>query len=179
VDNKSTREYLTSLDESTNADNNSPEVDVEANASSGLLDEPENDLRLPLPVSKKPDDPIKFVRAPPTALWKLDFFIWCMVWNTFLQCGLCGFMWGYNRYFRPGWATGLFIALACIIAGIGGVVSYLEGRKIKKIEGVWPKPEEQQPDATTVGSELKAVRTGATGHESVHLAEAKTEKRGR
>ena len=173
VDNKSTREYL------MESSNTSPEIDVEANVSSGLLAEPENDLRLPLPVAKKPDDPITLVRAPPTKKWKLDFFIWCMVWNTFLQCGLCGFMWGYDRYARPSWAVGLFIALACVIAGIGGFVSYLEGRKIKKIEGVWPKPEEQQSDGTTVGSELKEVRTGATGHESFHLAEAQKEKRDR
>lgn len=39
--------------------------------------------------------------APPTALWKLGFTIWMMVWNTFLQAVLCYFMWGYNRLDRP------------------------------------------------------------------------------
>jgi hypothetical protein len=33
-------------------------------------------------------------------------------------------MWGLNRYDRPSWSTGFFIACACVIAGAGGVVSY-------------------------------------------------------
>lgn len=49
-------------------------------------------------------------------------------------------MWGMNRFDRPSWSTGLFIALACIVSGIGGILSFTEGRKIKKIEGVQPDP---------------------------------------
>jgi len=71
---------------------------------SDLLDSqtayPLNDERnpaLPVPLSKTPDAPPTGVRAPPTAIWKLDFVIWCNVWNTFLQACLCGFMWGMNR----------------------------------------------------------------------------------
>ncbi|KAK3073736.1 hypothetical protein LTR53_004433 [Teratosphaeriaceae sp. CCFEE 6253] len=94
------------------------------------------DLRLPVPASKIPDDPLTGVRAPPTAPWKIDFFVWSQVLNTFLQACLCGFMWGMNRYDRPSWSTGLFIALACIIAGLGGLVSFLEGKKVKRVEGV-------------------------------------------
>lgn len=57
----------------------------------------EGDPTVPLPVAKRLDPPLTGVRAPPTALWRLDFVIWCNAWNTFLQGCLCGFMWGYNR----------------------------------------------------------------------------------
>ncbi|KAA8568515.1 hypothetical protein EYC84_007539 [Monilinia fructicola] len=60
------------------------------------------------PLDKSPDAPLTGVRAPPTAMWKLDFVVWTMVWNTFLQAVLSGFMWGLNRYDRPSWSTGLF-----------------------------------------------------------------------
>lgn len=45
------------------------------------------------------------------------------------------FRWRFNRYNRPSWATGLFVALACGVAGAGGVVSYVEGRRVKRVEG--------------------------------------------
>lgn len=67
------------------------------------------------------------VRAPPKDMWKLDFVVWTMVWNTFLQAVLSGFMWGQNRYERPSWSTGLFVA---------GIMSFVEGRRVKSIEGV-------------------------------------------
>lgn len=53
---------------------------------------------VPLPLNKRLEPPLTDVRAPPTATWRLDFVIWCAVWNTFLQVCLCGFMWGFNRY---------------------------------------------------------------------------------
>jgi hypothetical protein len=96
------------------------------------------DPRLPWKLSKTPPKPLTGVRAPPTALWKIDFFVWCNVWNTFLQGVLCGFMWGMNRFNRPSWSTGLFIGLSCIVSGVGGIMSFVEAKKIKKIEGVRP-----------------------------------------
>ena len=45
-------------------------------------------------------------RAPPTALWKLAFTVDMMVLNTLLQAVLSFFMWHYNRFDRPTWATG-------------------------------------------------------------------------
>jgi hypothetical protein len=74
-------------------------------------------------------------RAPPTNSWKLDFVIWLFVWNTFLQVILSGFMWGMSRYKRPSWSTGLFVALACIVAGLAGGMVWWETRKVKLIEG--------------------------------------------
>jgi len=58
----------------------------------------EENEAVPLPLTKRLDPPLTGVRAPPTATWRLDFVIWCNVWNTFFQVCLCGFMWGLNRY---------------------------------------------------------------------------------
>jgi len=100
----------------------------------------ESDPPHPPPLTKTPSPPLTGVRAPPTKLWKLDFYIWCNIGNTCFQTCLCGFMWGLNRYDRPSWSTGFFIACACVIAGAGGVVSFKEGKKIKLVEGVNPSP---------------------------------------
>ncbi|KAF3770056.1 hypothetical protein M406DRAFT_284587 [Cryphonectria parasitica EP155] len=89
-----------------------------------------------IPTKKMPDPPLTAVRAPPTKVWKLDFVIWMMVWNTLFQCVLSGVMWGMSRYTRPSWSTGLFVALGCIVAAIGGLAMFLEGKKVKGIEGV-------------------------------------------
>ncbi|QSZ35187.1 hypothetical protein DSL72_008054 [Monilinia vaccinii-corymbosi] len=88
------------------------------------------------PLDKTPDAPLTGIRAPATAIWKLDFVVWTMVWNTFLQAVLSGFMWGLDRYKRPSWSTGLFVALACIVAGCGGIMSFIEAKNVKAIEGV-------------------------------------------
>ena len=101
----------------------------------GGIDEVDNPA-LPIPASKAPDIPLTGFRAPPTRPWKLDFVIWMYVWNTFFQIILCGFMWALNRFNRPGWSTGTFVALACIVAAAAGVMIFVEGKRIKKIEGV-------------------------------------------
>ncbi|ESZ97615.1 hypothetical protein SBOR_2016 [Sclerotinia borealis F-4128] len=88
------------------------------------------------PPNKSSDAPLTGVRAPASAMWKLDFVVWTMVWNTFLQAVLSGFMWGLNRYQRPSWSTGLFVALACIVAACGGIMSFIEAKNVKAIEGV-------------------------------------------
>lgn len=91
---------------------------------------------IPFPETKIPVPPLTGVRAQFTKGWKLDLVIWLMVANTFFQCVLSGFMWGMNRYDRPSWSTGLFVALGCIVAGVGGFIMFLEGKKVKGIEGV-------------------------------------------
>lgn len=91
---------------------------------------------LPHPIEKIPDAPLTAIRANDSKVWKLDLVIWLMVANTLLQCVLCGFMWGMNRYDRPSWATGLFVGLGCGVAGIGGIMMFLEGKKVKSTEGV-------------------------------------------
>lgn len=74
-------------------------------------------------------------RAPPTAMWKLGLVISMMVMNTLFQVVLSYFMWAYNRFDRPTWATGTFIALGCGVSAVAGFVSWWEGRKVKKTEG--------------------------------------------
>ena len=109
--------------------------------SQNLPIEPATDLdesnpAVPLPTRKAPSPPLTGARAPPTPLWKLDYVIWLFVVNTFLQAVLSGFMWGLNRYNRPSWSTGTFVALACIVAAAAGLMQFMEGKKIKKVEGV-------------------------------------------
>jgi len=99
----------------------------------------EHDPGVPLPLAKRLAPPLTGVRAPATSPWRLDFVIWMNVWNTFFQAVLCGFMWGLNRYDRPSWSTGLFVAIACVVAGLGGIMMAIEGKKVKKVEGVPPK----------------------------------------
>ena len=96
----------------------------------------ETNHSIALPVSKNPDPPLTGLRAPDTKLWKLDYVIWAYVLNTFLQAVLSGFMWGLNRYDRPSWSTGLFVALACIVAALGGLMAFLEGKRVKAVEGI-------------------------------------------
>jgi hypothetical protein len=98
-----------------------------------------------------PDPPPTGIHAPPTKSWKMDFVLWMNVWNTFFQVVLCFYMWHYSRHDRPSWATGLFVALGCIVAGLGGIMIYYEGKHVKKVEGV-PIPkgyEDRYPDAET------------------------------
>jgi hypothetical protein len=99
---------------------------------------------IPYPEEKIPDPPLTGVRATPTAVWKLDFVIWNYVWNTIFQFLLAGFMWGYNRYDRPTWATSLFVAIGCIVAGVGGIMVMLEGKRVKSYEGVPVSAKDQE-----------------------------------
>ena len=106
----------------------------------------ENNASVPLPINKIPDAPLTGFRAPATKLWKMDYVIWAYVINTFLQCVLSGFMWGLNRFNRPSWSTGTFVALACIVAGLGGLMCFMEGKRIKAVEGMPVDEEEMLKD---------------------------------
>ena len=116
--------------------------------------DPANNIAIPLPPSKIPDAPLTGVRAPATRMWKLDYVILAFVLNTFLQAVLSGFMWGFNRYKRPSWSTGTFVALACIVAGLGGLMSFQEGKRVKRFEGIPVK------EAEVLGDEEKSVVSG-------------------
>lgn len=91
---------------------------------------------VPFPAKRIPEAPLTAVRALPTPIWKMDFMVWMMIWNTLFQCVLSGIMWGMSRHTRPSWSTGLFVALGCIVAALGGIIVFIEGKKVKSIEGV-------------------------------------------
>lgn len=125
----------------------SDQLDEHANAKTV---DPANPA-VPVPVEKTPDPPPTGIRAPPTKGWKLDFVIWMNCWNTFFQIVLCFYMWHYNRHTRPSWATGLFVALACIVAGAAGVMEFVEGKAVKKVEGVPVKKEYAEGETRGAG----------------------------
>ncbi|KAL1897630.1 hypothetical protein Sste5346_003936 [Sporothrix stenoceras] len=91
---------------------------------------------IPFPESKIPDKPLTGERAPPTRHWAIVFVLGMNIANTFLQAILAGFMWGMNRYDRPSWSTGLFVALGCCAGAAGGLGMFVEGKRVKGIEGV-------------------------------------------
>lgn len=70
---------------------------------------------------------------PRTKEWTMDLVIWCNICNTIFQACLAGCMWGMNRFNRPSWTTGLFVCLACTVAGVGGWVMYKEGRRTRNL----------------------------------------------
>ncbi|KAF2640642.1 hypothetical protein P280DRAFT_426761 [Massarina eburnea CBS 473.64] len=104
--------------------------------TAGATDVSLDDPAVPIPLQKLPDAPPTAHRAPPTKAWKMDFVVWMNIWNTFFQILLCFYMYHYNRYERPSWATGTFVALGCIVAGCGGIMMHVEGKHIKNVEGV-------------------------------------------
>ncbi|KAH7268030.1 hypothetical protein B0J15DRAFT_391589 [Fusarium solani] len=91
---------------------------------------------VPHPPQSIPGTPPLGRRAMPTALWKLKVTIGLNLMNTMFQAVLSGFMWGYNRHTRPSWSVGLFLCLAFAASIIAGVVGFVEGRRVKKIEGI-------------------------------------------
>lgn len=91
---------------------------------------------IPLPVTRMPPAPLTGVRGQPTKPYNLDIVIWMYAWNTFLQAALAGCMWGFNRYNRPSATTGIFISFGCVVAMVAGVVCFIEGKKIKAVEGI-------------------------------------------
>ncbi|OAA58512.1 hypothetical protein SPI_06585 [Niveomyces insectorum RCEF 264] len=91
---------------------------------------------IPYPETKVPDVPLTGERAPPTKMWRIVFIIGMNVSNTVLQAVLSGIMWGMNRYTRPSWATGLFVGLGCVAGALGGLGMFMEGKRVKSIEGV-------------------------------------------
>ena len=99
---------------------------------------------IPFPETKIPDAPLTGQRAPPTRPWAIVFVVFMNIMNTLLQAVLCGIMWGLNRYDRPSWSTGLFVALGCIAGALGGLGMFWEGKRVKGIEGVPLTDEDRQ-----------------------------------
>ena len=96
----------------------------------------EKNPAIPLPATSMSDPPLTGVRAHPTRPWCLDVVVWMYVLNTVFQVILATFMWKYNRFNRPSWATGFFISIGCVVAICAGIVVFIEGSKVKKVEGI-------------------------------------------
>jgi hypothetical protein len=90
---------------------------------------------------------------------KLDAAVWLYVANSLLQCGMAFFMlnwYGFTKhhglggfyYERPSWGTGTFIGLGCFSAMLAGILSWWEGRKVKRIEGPMVKVEDEPKTAS-------------------------------
>ncbi|KAH8596186.1 hypothetical protein B0O99DRAFT_621222 [Bisporella sp. PMI_857] len=114
----------------------SERVSIDFSPKSGIIPYGTSESALAFPIYSSPDAPLTGERAPATDYWKMDFLVWAYVWNSLLQIVLCGVMWGLNRFDRPGWVTGLLIGLACVVAMAGGWISFREGKRVKKVEGV-------------------------------------------
>ncbi|KAJ5233184.1 hypothetical protein N7468_006140 [Penicillium chermesinum] len=69
---------------------------------------------------------------PNTPLWKMDAVVLGNIMNSVLQVCLAVCMWAMNRFNRPSWTTGLFVALACLCAGCAGIIMWLEEKRICK-----------------------------------------------
>ena len=96
----------------------------------------ERNRAIPLPATAMPDPPLTGVRAHPTRGYMIDFVVWMYLLNTAFQTVLAAFMWHYNRFTRPSWATGFFISIGCVVAIIAGITVFIEGSKVKKVEGI-------------------------------------------
>lgn len=121
----------------------SQNIDINFHPATDPLPTGVDESALALPIKFSPDAPLTGERASPSKYWMLDFVIWMFVLNTFLQILLCVFMWGFNRFKRPGAAVGALISLACIVASAAGYLIFREGKRVKKVEGVPVSKEDQ------------------------------------
>ncbi|CAG8974247.1 hypothetical protein HYALB_00009736 [Hymenoscyphus albidus] len=122
----------------------SQDIDINFHPATDALPAGVNESALALPIKVSPDVPLTGERASPSKYWLLDFVVWMFVLNTFLQILLCVFMWGFNRFERPGAAVGALISLACIVASAAGYMIFREGKRVKKIEGVPVSKDDQE-----------------------------------
>jgi hypothetical protein len=99
-----------------------------------LLTSPAMLAAVPHPVQCIPEAPLSGKRAKPTEFWKLATAVWLEIMNTAFQAVLSGFMWGYNRHTRPAWSVPLFLCLAFMTSITAGVLGFLEGRNVKRVE---------------------------------------------
>lgn len=127
------------------------------------ISELEKNAAIPLPATSMPPAPLTGVRARPTKPILMDVVIWMYVLNTVFQACLAGAMWGLNRFTRPPWVTGFLICIAFTVAIIAGLIAFLEGKKIKKIEGI-PVPEREGEGDVEKGKEALGLGGGGKGN---------------
>jgi len=98
----------------------------------------------PRPLSEVPliPQPLNVARSPK---WKLHFVLWMNFMNTVFQIVLATFMWADNRFQRPSWSTGLFVAFGCLAGIFGGTVQGMEGSRAINVEkGIEKKKKEKK-----------------------------------
>lgn len=100
------------------------------------IDELEANPAVPHPVWAMPQPPLTGIRAQPTKKGQIDTVIWMYMGNSVFQIALTSCMWYFNRFTRPSWTTGLFITLGCLTGIAAGIVTFIEGSKVKKVEGI-------------------------------------------
>ncbi|KAJ5371738.1 hypothetical protein N7517_003744 [Penicillium concentricum] len=83
-----------------------------------------------LPLKLQLNYPVE--QATPTPFWKMDVVVWGNFLNTVFQICLAVCMWAWNRFDRPSWTTGLFVGISCAVAGVAGVLMWLEKKRVKK-----------------------------------------------
>lgn len=108
---------------------------------------------VPLPLTSMPNAPLTGIRASPTTPWYLDLLIWMYVLNTLFQAALCGLVWGVSKNKRSTAGVAVMITLGCVSGLVAGLVTFVQGRRVKNIEGI-PVPED--PDS----ERLKTAGTG-------------------
>lgn len=96
----------------------------------------EENPAIPIPATSMPEPPLTGRRAGPSKGWYLDFVIHMYIFNTLFQVCLCVWMWHWGRLTRPSWGTGLFITLGCLVAIFAGILVFIQGTRVKRIEGI-------------------------------------------
>jgi Protein of unknown function (DUF2985) len=119
----------------------------------------ERNSAVPLPVTSMPTAPLTGVRAPPTKPILIDVVVWMYILNTVFQACLAGAMWGLNRFTRPSWVTGFLISMGFIVGIVAGLVVFIEGKKIKKVEGI-PVEENEVEEDVEKGQEALGLGKG-------------------
>ncbi|KAL5612543.1 hypothetical protein BROUX41_004358 [Berkeleyomyces rouxiae] len=91
---------------------------------------------VPFPPESIARIPLTGERASPTVVWKMDMLVWMNFMNTIFQILLSAFMWGMNRFDRPGWVTGFLVSMGIGTGIIVGILIFVEGKRVKGVEGV-------------------------------------------
>lgn len=136
----------------------------------------EKNPAVPLPATSMPLAPLTGVRAQPTKPILIDVVVWLYMLNTAFQACLAGAMWGLDRFDRPDWVTGFLISIACLVAIAAGIIVFIEGKKVKKVEGI-PVQEEQVAEDAEKGQEMLGLSNSKGKKSHANRKVDKKEKR--
>ncbi|EXJ77377.1 hypothetical protein A1O3_09603 [Capronia epimyces CBS 606.96] len=135
----------------------------------------EGNPAIPIPATSMPDAPLTGIRAPPSKSWTLDLVVWMYMLNTGFQVCLCVWMWHYNRFNRPSWGTGVFITFGCLSGIVAGVCVFVEGSRVKSIEGI-PVQEYDVVESVEDYQERKANEDKKEAKKEARLGQLRTHR---